>query len=173
MNQRQMIAAVTEKLNIKLDENDPAFVLVELNRLALDEAGQHIIDQLEGIPARINDAVDLSLSSMLAAIDTIDEQQKKLLEFYQTQPGLLTSEQETIPSPTDTGNGATENSSVKSNSDFHDANAVMGERLASIERELLKLYREKATLKTMKGLLEDEKRNFGQLSLWDRIFFKL
>ena len=173
MNQRQLIAAVTEKLNIKLDENDPAFVLVELNRLALDEAGQHIIDQLEGIPNRIRDAVDQSLSSMLVDIKAIDEQQKKLLEFCQSLPDRLKSEEGSFPCLTDAVDGASESFCAKSNSVNDDANTAMGERLASFETELLKLYQEKEALESMKDRFESEKRNFDQLSLWDRIFFKL
>ena len=87
--------------------------------------------------------------------------------------GLLTSEQETIPSWTDAADEAPENSSVKANSDSNDENAAMAELLASIERELLKLYRDKEAIKTMKSLFENARRDFDRLSLWDRIFFKL
>lgn len=173
MNRRQMIAAVTEKLNIKLDENDPAFVLVELNRLALDEAGRHIIDQLEGIPDRIREAVDQSLSFMLEDIKAIDEQQKTLMKFYQSLPDRLNSEQEASPSSTDAADGASEESSAKTSPEIDDASTAMRERLAWFEAESLKVYQEKEALKSMIDRFESEKRNFDQLSLWDRIFFKL
>ena len=36
MNKRQIIAALVEKTGIKISEDDPAFLLVELNMLMLE-----------------------------------------------------------------------------------------------------------------------------------------
>lgn len=43
-----MVAIVAERLKIRLDEDDPAFVLVELNRLALEETAAAVVDELSG-----------------------------------------------------------------------------------------------------------------------------
>ena len=37
LEKSRLIAAIAARLKIRLDENDPAFVLVELNRLVLDQ----------------------------------------------------------------------------------------------------------------------------------------
>jgi hypothetical protein len=47
VDKRKMIGAIAERLGIRLDENDPAFVLVELNRLALEEAGRDAATALQ------------------------------------------------------------------------------------------------------------------------------
>ena len=51
-----MVALVAERLKVRIDEDDPAFVLVELNRLALEETARAVVDQLQALPDRIDDA---------------------------------------------------------------------------------------------------------------------
>ena len=67
MERREMIAEITRRFDIKLDENDPAFVLVELNRLAMNEAGHHVLDQLERIPELVDEALKQSWSALPTA----------------------------------------------------------------------------------------------------------
>ena len=45
MDRARMVALVTERLKVRLDEDDPAFVLVELNRLALEETASIVVDR--------------------------------------------------------------------------------------------------------------------------------
>ena len=61
-----MVAAIVERLKVRLDEDDPAFVLVELNKLALEETAQALVDQLEPIPTRIEQAAQ----ALLAQVET-------------------------------------------------------------------------------------------------------
>lgn len=49
MNKRQIIAALVEKTGTKIDENDPAFLLVELNIIMLDNVANNIATKLEDI----------------------------------------------------------------------------------------------------------------------------
>ena len=46
LEKSQLIAAIAARLKIRLDENDPAFVLVELNRLVLDETVRDALQRL-------------------------------------------------------------------------------------------------------------------------------
>jgi len=62
----KMVAAIVERLKVRLDEDDPAFVLVELNKLALEETAQALVDQLEPIPTRIEQAAQ----ALLAQVET-------------------------------------------------------------------------------------------------------
>ncbi len=60
-----MIAAVIERLKVRLDEDDPAFILVELNKLALEETAKALVNELAPIPGKIEDAA----RSLLAQVD--------------------------------------------------------------------------------------------------------
>ena len=42
MDRNKLIALIVEKTGIKLDPDDPAFVLVELNKISLEEAAEKI-----------------------------------------------------------------------------------------------------------------------------------
>ena len=46
MEHTKLIALIVEKTGIKLEANDPAFILVELNRIALEESAKKIADNL-------------------------------------------------------------------------------------------------------------------------------
>jgi hypothetical protein len=46
VDQRKLISEIVEKCGIRLDPNDPAFILVELNKLVLDEYVNKIAPQL-------------------------------------------------------------------------------------------------------------------------------
>jgi len=61
-----MIAAIVERLKVRLDEDDPAFVLVELNKLALEEAAKALVAQL----APISDEIDAAARKLLAQVET-------------------------------------------------------------------------------------------------------
>ncbi|MCX8016898.1 MAG: hypothetical protein N2690_03185 [Rhodocyclaceae bacterium] len=65
MDKGKMIAAIVERMKVRLDEDDPAFVLVELNRLALEATAKAVVDQLEPIPGKIEKAA----AALLADVD--------------------------------------------------------------------------------------------------------
>lgn len=48
MDRRRLVAAIVEKTGIKLDEDDPAFLLVELNLLLLEERTKEVARELDG-----------------------------------------------------------------------------------------------------------------------------
>lgn len=64
MNKGQIIASIVERFKVRLDEDDPAFILVEMNRMALLETGKAIVSELEPIPAKINEAAQQLLSQV-------------------------------------------------------------------------------------------------------------
>ncbi len=61
-----MIAAIVERHKVRLDEDDPAFVLVELNRLALEDTAKALVGQLEPLPEKIEQAA----KALLAQVDS-------------------------------------------------------------------------------------------------------
>ena len=54
MNKRQLIAALVEKSGIKLTEDDPAFLLVDLNLLVLESRTSEAAIQLEAATEKFN-----------------------------------------------------------------------------------------------------------------------
>ncbi|MCD8459807.1 hypothetical protein LPH44_12095 (plasmid) [Xylella taiwanensis] len=54
MNKRQLIAAIVEKSGIKLTEDDPAFLLVDLNLMMLEKQTSEAAKQLEAATERFN-----------------------------------------------------------------------------------------------------------------------
>ncbi len=54
MNKRQLIAALVEKSGIKLTEDDPAFLLVDLNLLVLESRTSEAAKQLEAATEKFN-----------------------------------------------------------------------------------------------------------------------
>jgi hypothetical protein len=55
MDRRQLVAKIVERSGAKLDPDDPAFLLVELNHLAFDELANELADD---IIAKLNVATD-------------------------------------------------------------------------------------------------------------------
>lgn len=49
----RMTAAVAARLNILLDEDDPAFVIVELNRLMLEQAIRELLQAFRAMETRL------------------------------------------------------------------------------------------------------------------------
>ena len=60
-----MVASIVERLKVRIDEDDPAFVIVELNRLALEATATAIVEHLQPLPGRIDDAA----KRLLAQVD--------------------------------------------------------------------------------------------------------
>jgi len=68
MDRRAMIGHIAAKFDIKMDENDPAFIMVEMNRMALESAGE----ELESRMAHLNEKMTLSIGAMAGAIDEMN-----------------------------------------------------------------------------------------------------
>ena len=49
----RLIATVAESLNIRIDEDDPGFVIVELNKLILDQSIRQILQAISEAEARL------------------------------------------------------------------------------------------------------------------------
>lgn len=79
MDKGKMIAAVVERLKIRLDEDDPAFVLVELNRLALEETVAQLLDQFDGTLSKIAAVRDGFAESGQASAQQVGEKTAEVI----------------------------------------------------------------------------------------------
>lgn len=62
LNTKQMVGEIASRFGIRLDETDPAFVLVRLNQIALEKACQELVDR-----------VSMNLREFQAAVDKAQE----------------------------------------------------------------------------------------------------
>jgi len=67
LDRTKMVAAIAARLKVRLDEDDPAFVLVELNRLALEEAAASLVDQLAPLGDRLEGAARLAAEQLITS----------------------------------------------------------------------------------------------------------
>jgi hypothetical protein len=58
MDRSKLIASLVESHGVKLDQDDPAFVLVELNAMVFDELTQPILDRLESTLDQLSEISD-------------------------------------------------------------------------------------------------------------------
>ena len=56
MDRAEMCGEVFRRMGVKVGEDDPAFLLVELNRLALEEAVSIVVERLAPLPGTIEQA---------------------------------------------------------------------------------------------------------------------
>jgi len=86
VDRARLIAAIATRLQIRLDEDDPAFVIVELNRLILDQAVRDVLGSVrdtrgaittppcpdyrwvEAIASMVTERVTINLASKLDAL---------------------------------------------------------------------------------------------------------
>ena len=54
-----MIAAIVSKYHVKLDPDDPAFILVELNKIALENAAKGVVDKIDSSVATLSTCQEL------------------------------------------------------------------------------------------------------------------
>lgn len=66
MNKRQLIAALVEKSGIKLTEDDPAFLLVDLNLLVLESRTSEAAKQLEVATEKFNAATTRNVDDFVS-----------------------------------------------------------------------------------------------------------
>ena len=75
MDRAQMCGEILRRMGQKVGEDDPAFLLVELNRLALEEAVSLVVDRLAPLPGTIEQAgVALAKGVANAAAHVTDEE---------------------------------------------------------------------------------------------------
>ena len=75
MDRAQVCAEVLRRMGVKVGEDDPAFLLVELNRLALEEAVSIVVERLTPLPGTIEQAgVALAKGVANAAARVVDEE---------------------------------------------------------------------------------------------------
>lgn len=73
MDRRAMIGHIAAKFNVKLDENDPAFLLVEMSQIALESAGQEL-------ETRLLDALDSRMKEFIPKIEEMNHAADNLVE---------------------------------------------------------------------------------------------
>jgi len=66
MDRRRLIAALVEKTGLKLDEDDPAFLLVELNLLLLDERTKEAARELDGAAEKLGAVTTRSVDDFVS-----------------------------------------------------------------------------------------------------------
>jgi 4-diphosphocytidyl-2C-methyl-D-erythritol kinase len=75
MDRADMCAEVLRRMGLKVGEDDPAFLLVELNRLALEEAVSIVVERLTPLPGSIEQAgVALAKGVASATQRVVDEE---------------------------------------------------------------------------------------------------
>src|SRR3984893_14523104 len=56
MNRAELCGEILRRMGLKVGEDDPAFLLVELNQLALEEAVSAVVERLAPLPGTIEKA---------------------------------------------------------------------------------------------------------------------
>ena len=75
MDRAELCGEILRRMNVKVGEDDPAFLLVELNRLVLEEAVSTVIERLAPLPRTIEQAgVILAKGVANAAARVVDEE---------------------------------------------------------------------------------------------------
>lgn len=75
MEKADLIAAIAAKHGIRLDADDPAFLIVDLNRLVLEDKANELVRLLEEVTAKahnmqqISDSVQKNLSQTLESVE--------------------------------------------------------------------------------------------------------
>ena len=99
MNKRQIIAALVEKTGIKISEDDPAFLLVELNMLMLENKTGEAAKLLEEITKQFNDVTIRNVDEFVAvANETLVRFNDKTKEI-QAELSRLNAQSATAPPP--------------------------------------------------------------------------
>lgn len=66
MERRQALAALVAKTGVKIDEDDPAFLLVELNALLLDARTDEAAKRLAGQTAKLGETMTQGVDDFVA-----------------------------------------------------------------------------------------------------------
>jgi hypothetical protein len=66
MDRRKLVATIVERFGVKLDHDDPAFILVELNHLVLEESAGKVADDITKAAEKLNTATTRSVDDFVA-----------------------------------------------------------------------------------------------------------
>ena len=102
MDRTKLIALIVEKTGVKLDQNDPAFVLVELNKAILEDAS-------EKIAANLTDAAKKFEVTTTTNVDNFVDVANEALAKFITKTKELTAAINATNSKTSTANSVTKN----------------------------------------------------------------
>lgn len=76
MDKAKMIAAIVERHGVRLDKDDPALILVDLNVMALEEAAQKIAEHFDKAGEQVSEAaskMNLQTAQLVAAGDRFEK----------------------------------------------------------------------------------------------------
>ena len=114
MDRRKLIATIVERVGVKLDHDDPAFILVELNHLALEDSAKKVADQIGQAADKFNDVTTRRIDDfVVVANEALSKFVQKTNELKTTIGALQTSpsaqptvtlETKNIPTKTDKTN---------------------------------------------------------------------
>lgn len=68
MDQGKLIGEIVQRFGVKLDKDDPAFLLVELNRLVLEQAGDDLAGKLGELPGQVEAAGQRMLAELATRV---------------------------------------------------------------------------------------------------------
>jgi len=83
MDRSRLSAAVYKKTGIVIDPDDPAFALVELDRLVVEEAASRLAERLETLPERIQSsakalAAEVGAQGVLRVVEMLGEARRTI-----------------------------------------------------------------------------------------------
>ena len=92
MDRKKIIAELVERLDVKIDEDDPAFVLVELNALVFQELIEPLLDRLDGL-AKLPSSLDEKARTLDDQIGRLNASKEMLIaEIAMTAKRKVTEE---------------------------------------------------------------------------------
>lgn len=105
MDKRQAIAALVQKTGIKLDEDDPAFLLVELNALMLDHKMNEAAQRLAAETTKLNQVMTENVDDFVEVANEVlskfmvrTKEIKGQLDALNIEPSPASAA--TVPAPT-------------------------------------------------------------------------
>jgi hypothetical protein len=97
MDKQKLIAEIVQRFDVKLDHDDPAFILVELNRLVLEDSAQKIANQITQAADKLDGLTTRRVDDVISiANETLSKFAQKTNELKKTINSLqppLSSEQ--------------------------------------------------------------------------------
>lgn len=95
MDRRQAIAALVQKTGVKLDADDPAFLLVELNALMLDHRVSEATHTLAAETTRLNRVMTENVDDFVAVAN-------EALSKFMTRTQQIREQLDKLPAPAPT-----------------------------------------------------------------------
>lgn len=100
MDKQKLIAEIVQRFDVKLDHDDPAFILVELNRLVLEDSAQKVITQITQAADKLNVVTAVRIDDVIAiANETLFKFVQKTNELKATINAFQTLPEPSQPKP--------------------------------------------------------------------------